>query len=638
MDGLMANEFSWTQTDGSILTTDPEFSRLYAATSLHTTNNTNSVPEEAICITFGPNPREWWRRLASAGRVLPIFRFRNRTIVGPLLISGESTVCPTCVALRLGQAYPHAKAFTTVIATGGPAAGANQHLSAIAEISKTALKTIYGRDFRDGIMYSTNHDSNEIATHRVLPIPGRHGHHNVRTDISSLFNPEDSECKRARIREATDTIKGRVVSDHAHSVDPLVGPIISMRHARVHPDAPDTLYCRVALTGFLKDYLTWSPDVSGSGYYDSPARAAGAAAGEAAERYSGNYIDESRLLYISESTLRKTTTHEVLSPEAYLTANGSKVGIAKYDRNKTIGWVEGRTIDTHMPVYAAAETVFLNYTRWSGKKALHPVVLAGIAAGPSTKFAENSAINEIYERDASMRWWYGGISGLRILDPSTRVRQHVEPASGHTRWQVQYYCLSRPEVSKYVTACSVENSQEGIFTLGFACRDNLDDSLIKAGAEAWQLAKLTTEIINGESDVWRDINSGALPMAVAEFREDRRYKHVLDQHPIIQLGLHLQYFIDPDAIQVAKKRIEEICEDANAARINSMLQVDVDAENAIKYSFNLSTNDFADIGYHVVRVLCPGLVGNTPAGLVPWNHKRMIKGCTNRSDVPMPHA
>ncbi|MGH9003032.1 MAG: YcaO-like family protein, partial [Acidimicrobiia bacterium] len=303
-------------------------------------------------------------------------------------------------------------------------------------------------------------------------------------------------------------------------------------------------------------------------------------------------------------------------------------------------------------VLLPAEVVLLNFTRFSRRRPLVPVALAGIAAGPGPDAAIEAGLLELVERDATMRWWHAGLPATRIEGIPEGVAA-VLAAGGNA--DIDQLFLSLPSALPVpVVGSWLHDRRRDILVAGFAARPELDTAMAKASAEAWQLHRLSALLLEEEGPLWQEITAGRLPLPVVPYRADRTYRHAFraDYGDMHQLALNLQYHLDPETHERALDRLAgEACvayDDLRrlhppgrrrAPALRSLTAAAAELGMEI-HTVDLTTADLAGFGLAVTRVTSPDLVGNTATAFLPLGHPAMVEALAGRPArlEPLPHA
>lgn len=603
-------------------------------------------------------PTVWWQHtLVHSGQtVIPLFFHRGRLILGPGYREGGD-FCPTCIALRLGQAFPYPHVFKSLL-RGPITRTADTSLApiwALLELDTVAQFAIENLNrFQSGMLASLSLSDGEagVEWHRVYSLPGSHPFHGVQLSVAALFGIPDllpwSE-KDQGTKESQNNLS------KVGGTDQLVGPFLETATVPSQQGEPRDITSAVTVTGHLGHFTGWCPDVSGSGMGFSLEDARWASLGEAAERYSGNYIPVKKLVFASEmDLLARGRAHVSLERFRWFFPEQEATDwpFAPLRREDCIPWIAAQPLHSSgQEVLVPSELAYLNLTRITGEQSRFPVPLAGIAAHRSREQAELSAMLELFERDASMLWWHGGLPARQIgtLPRSLEDQFNAGVPSTIRQW----FLFLETDLPAFVVAGCLHDRKNQILVLGFAARFSLADALRKAIAEAWQLRRLSLQLLNPQSDLWQDIALGRFPLPTRPYRSDRRYRESFreDYGDMHQLAYNLQYYLDPSLHESALARLtgetvpytsleKKRSFDAGAMRaqcITAFGQLGMDA-----YSVDLTTADMKELGFSTVRVVAPGLVGNTPTAFLPLAHPRLrnVLSQTGLSAYrgPLPHA
>ncbi|GCE10572.1 YcaO-like family protein [Tengunoibacter tsumagoiensis] len=473
-----------------------------------------------------------------------------------------------------------------------------------------------------------------------MALPGNHPSHNIQSDYASIFIGTDKAYNESFYN---------VHLNNTHFIDKYVGPILFTLPANPFPGEPEKLQGYVSTVGHLGKYTDWAPDVTGAGMSFGP-EAENASIGEAVERYCGNFIPDT-LTFQSESNL---TQQAVKFLSQSLFRNLSKAQEEYYapklsaiSEDEHVRWVNAEALTQHTASrFAPAEAVYLNLTRSTGSKAHFPVVLAGVAAHRTRIEAETSALLELIERDATMRWWYGGIPGKKIVDIRV-IQSLIEPPQSVEQW-----CLLLDSEFAYVVAGCLYDRIHSILTIGFAARHKIDAAIQKSLAEAWQLRRLSLDLLNANSQLWKDISHKKFPFPTKGFQDNRAYSEVFraDFLDMDQLAYNIQFFLDPTTHSEALQRLDgedvyytsltPLCNE-KPDKIRNHCLVQLQHAGFDVFSIDLTTPDMASSGFSTVRVLCPNLVGNTATAFTALAHPRLTQvqmSHTVPKFYPMPHS
>ncbi|MEO3856600.1 YcaO-like family protein [Acrocarpospora sp. B8E8] len=360
-------------------------------------------------------------------------------------------------------------------------------------------------------------------------------------------------------------------------------------------------------------FAGWTADRHGFGAaIADPARARGAALGEAVERYCGNAIPGNLRI----SSWRRLG-EAALDPETiplYSLAQYREPGFpfVPLTRDLEIAWTPATNLRTGASVLVPASMAWLDYFHGprAAEPATHSLFYSGIAAGPSRRRAEQAALEELFERDATTIWWSSGADAEAVSDPE-RVTATLGGDGPSVRLLVIPSQFGVPVMAAFL-------EDEGIVAFGSACRSTPDGAAAKALAEAFGLYSLTLQLADPDGEVWRVVARGALaPHVFRPFRADRTYRDAFrpDYRDLTDLPAIAQLYLDPrmQGAPLDRLRAEPGPALADLPSADPATYVDRLAEAGLTaYSVDLTTSDIAAAGLSVARVLVPGLVGNAP--------------------------
>ena len=599
-------------------------------------------------------PRSWWQEVTSRPQaiIVPLFFHRGYLVIGPAFQQGGS-LCPTCAALRLAQAFPDPQMFRALLA-GHITQGASASLETLWAILGQHVLAHFAATHRDRL------EAGSLATlplldeqaavrwHRLLAPPGDHPFHEIEAEVALLCGVPATPWPNQGADE-------RHQAERPPLVDAFVGPLLTTVSLPAHADEPPGIASAVTLTGQLGRFTRWHPDVSGSGLSFSEASARGASLGEAVERYCGNYLPRRRLTYATENELGRAGRPYVslarFCPFTREQQAAATWPFATHIGERSLPWVEASILgEEQATTLLPAEAVFLGLARFTGQQSHIPVPLAGIAAHTSREAATTAALLELIERDASMLWWHGGLPARQLVGLPRALQEQLE--QGVPQAIRQWYLLLSTDMPSFTVAGCLHDREHDILVLGLATRTSLSDALRKASAESWQLRRLSLQLLERGSDLWRDIDRGRLPMPTRPFRADRRYAESFrgDFADMHHLTYNTQFFLDPRTHPSALARLcgEPYCfaeaqpsRQLSASELLAACVACLARSGERLYRVDLTTPDMEAIGMTAVRLVCPGLVGNTPTAFLPLGHRRFAEAARRGAQVylaPMPHA
>lgn len=596
----------------------------------------------SVVLTPFCKPALWWQKLIKEKEsgILPVFFHRGRLFCGPLL-ERRGSLCPTCVALRLAQGFPHRDVLLSAMAN--PVL--SEHQTILEDMWQVAIGWIkkYEQQLRSGQLVSSGREDQEgeLCLHQLLPPPGNHPHHAMLAAYEPIF-----------LGDEVDAIIpfSNALPERRNYRDKYVGPVLLTLPANTFVGEPVHLNGYVTSVGYLGKYTKWASDVTGAGM-SFGAEAEQASIGEAIERYSGNFIPDT-LIMESEHSLKQQSlsflSQALFRNLSIFQEDYYAPKLAAVTPEEVVLWVTANplTEDTEARL-VPAEAAYLNLTRSTGMRSHFPVVLAGVAAHQTQEEAEASALLEVIERDATMRWWYAGVPAKRILNIEKHINSIIQPTAPVEQW-----CLLLASQFAYVVAGCLYDREQQVLTVGFAARQRIDRAILKSLAEAWQLRRLSLDLLDPASSLWADIRRGIFPFPAKAYQEDRAYRKCFrdDFLDMDQLAYNLQFFLDPMTHEEAMKRLDgdpilytdlpPLCDDHLTLVRQHCLQA-LQSSNFKIWSVDLTTSDMRTCGFSVVRILCPDLAGNAATAFAPLAHPRLVKaqvGSTLPKFYPLPHA
>ena len=243
--------------------------------------------------------------------------------------------------------------------------------------------------------------------------------------------------------------------------------------------------------------------------------------------------------------------------------------------------------------------------------------LSGLASGTSLNQAISSAILEIIERDASIRWWYFD-TAERLIRKST-TNNYV-----FLSYQIDAIV---PTVASFLFDLKNE-----LVSVGFASRFDFEDAIEKSKSEAVQLNMNMINILNNNLSSADPVKKYLKP-----YRKDRNYidSFKKDKMDMFDLIHNIQYYVDRRAFKKLSIRlnqvVEEIQEENLISNIERLFSYFKETKQEVIIT-EITTEDIKNMGWYVVRVLIPGFIINTPTAFLPINRELI------RNRMPLPHS
>lgn len=379
-----------------------------------------------------------------------------------------------------------------------------------------------------------------------------------------------------------------------------------------------------------------------------PDRARRAAIGEAVERYCGNIIPD-RLPIASYDELR-ALGRATVDPDEFALYNAAQYAtpgfpFTPFTRDLPVAWVTGTDLHTGDEILVPAALTYLNY--YTGARRSEPptnaLSYAGIAAGVDARHAERFALEELFERDATTLWWAGGAPAPLVVD-GHRVTDLLDDPHAGSR-SILLRSVPSPFGVPVMTAFLTDHERQ-VIAFGSACRADPVAAATKALVEAVGLYAVTLKLLDPHSDVWRAVDEGALDGTVFRpYRADRSYRDAFrpDLRDLVDLPAIAQLYLDPrmqgtplDRLRSADPSTtfdavtavdDECARDVYLARL---------ADAGLRaVSVDLTTADVAAAGLRVVRVVVPGLYGNSPPAFPLLGGRRLVTDGLDHPPIPL---
>jgi ribosomal protein S12 methylthiotransferase accessory factor len=298
----------------------------------------------------------------------------------------------------------------------------------------------------------------------------------------------------------------------------------------------------------------------------------------------------------------------------------------RFSEAETLPWVLGESLCRHASTWLPAEAVFLEIV---GLQRRHLYATSnGAAAAARQETAILKGLYELIERDALMRAWFL-MRGIRALCTKT-----LPP--GPARSALDRVCATGLAVHCYELESDVgipvflaiTESRFGLptFACGAAASVDAIAALTKAileSAHTWTLARTLLQARGA-------LSSGVRP---AEFLVQSFHDHVyLYSHPFTRPSLSFILDASPTPWNTARQ---------TAASHQNPLAFCVERLRQLQLEVlycDVTRPEFRTFGYHVVRVLVPGLVPlSVGAGCPYLGGPRMLSyGPTNPNPHPFP--
>lgn len=402
---------------------------------------------------------------------------------------------------------------------------------------------------------------------------------------------------------------------------------------------PSDLCMYAAEVAAIGDHLPWPADRVANGMsFKDPSTAWNSAVGESLERYCGNFVPDG--LRTGSSRLLSDEGLDVLDPATLALYSRSQYAtpgfpFTPFSEDVSTRWAQGNWMEDHRECWVPASLVWVNYhmTLGQGDLVTNGVNLAGLAAGANRMAAEAAALEELIERDATMIWWLNALPATPVTVDGRLISDDLRSAPDlgdgwlrtegtGLRWHLRV--LAVPTVFDVcVIAVYLNDPDRGYQTVGFAARPQPLEAIKKATLEAISLRGYAAGLADPDGDIWELTRSGRLDgRFLHAFRSDRRYRssYRSDWRDVVDLACHSQIWLDPamsdflgPVLSNHRQAVpfEELPSFAGNPRDTYIERL---AAHGIRpISVDVTTQDVANVGPRVVRVIAPGLYSNPPA-------------------------
>ncbi|MET0553031.1 MAG: YcaO-like family protein [Vicinamibacteria bacterium] len=325
------------------------------------------------------------------------------------------------------------------------------------------------------------------------------------------------------------------------------------------------------------------------------------AIGEGLERYCAGLYDKSALVVARYAELGPD---EAVSPARFALFSERQYASPGFpyrpaSDDTPIAWVEGFSLTRRRPVLVPACLVFVPYqpVRPGGETTLAPSVSSGLACGPSVDQACLSGLCEVVERDAFCILWAHRLRLPRITVAPGRLdgilRQRFAPSG--LRFELTSMALDL-DLPNFVCVCSGDSAYGPLVSVGASCHLDPETALLKAVVESAHARLWMKQIIRSRPD-WRPD---------ADYANVRTFEdHVLAYRwPHVQAELD---FLTDDARPVLSTDAVPCRATGHAARDLEACVALVARSGLEPIRVDVTTEDVAELGLHVVKTLVPGL-------------------------------
>jgi ribosomal protein S12 methylthiotransferase accessory factor len=376
------------------------------------------------------------------------------------------------------------------------------------------------------------------------------------------------------------------------AVSPYTGIVGSVEEC-LHGTADPPLFqatCRVTageeIVGASLGHLF---SVGGAGL--SRAEAAGAAVGEALERYSATYVPHEKLIVATARELGDEAVDPLrlgLFSERQLAGPGFP--FRRFTADTRVAWVEGRRLLDGAPAYVPAELVYLGRATVAGARPVSYTTSNGLACDERAEVATARALLEVLERDAFMLVWTN-----RLSLPVISVETGSPGLETFAQAGLPFIAVDLSAIHRLPCVLGVVRAPDGVpgaLGVGAAAAPTAARAWWKALAEGFSVRAAAVKL------ALLDPDGGERP--VVSFEDHiRRYA----DHRAATAAA----FIDASTEQVSLDSVAPLDGDCPGEWIAALCgRIEAAGSNA--YAVDVTSPDVEELGVSVIRVVAPGLL------------------------------
>lgn len=376
------------------------------------------------------------------------------------------------------------------------------------------------------------------------------------------------------------------------------GVVKLLSEMSAEPDDPPMFRWQATLADTSRYSLLKS--LSGGGCAISRGVAQARAIGEAVERYcAGTYTEEDLILAdfrsvaanaIDPRTFPLCSEKEYAHPDGYLT---------QFVEDAPISWVEGYSLTKQRTVLVPACFVFVPYRFNASSERIWLPITTGLACANSLEEAIFSGICEVVERDAIMIMWLNRLAMLRVALASAQNKQIRALLERWGRCRAKLHVINITTDIGIPTFFSVAIDRSGngpTAVVGAATHLDPELAIAKTIEETAHTRSYAKQLMKRRPEFAREVNCANVNnledyvLLYCTPASSARLQFVWGSSQEVEVGSIPNRFSESDVLSNI-----HTCLDLLAAKGLEVIVVDV------------TTPDIADLGFHVVKVLIPGM-------------------------------
>lgn len=348
-----------------------------------------------------------------------------------------------------------------------------------------------------------------------------------------------------------------------------------------------------------------------------------AAVGESIERYSASFVHRDVILsrYVDlEETAIKPSKFAFYADEQYKEQNFC---YDEFTETSYIGWTKAVSLTDKKIKLIPASTVYLPYIRNDREDKIWDCVSTGLACSITIEDAILRGIYEVIERDAISNMWFNKLS-MPIVDIS--------------RYSDIYNLFKKrieiPNCNYHFVDITTDIAIPTIFGV---LEENGGGLLVSASTNndpVEALKKVMIELSQGRISWKKDFVQGIDKEFMPDFSDIRDFKTRAQLYTKPYMKKFASFVYSSDKISHLNKR--KIVADSEMQLLREIVNLLKEKGLEILY-VDLTPIDLMETGYHVVRVIIPGMTEITNDTLVPrWGGSRLynlpkILGYSNKT-------
>lgn len=408
-----------------------------------------------------------------------------------------------------------------------------------------------------------------------------------------------------------DAPDGPLSQEALRFVGSKTGLVRELHERLVERGAPETHVTLVEEgdLGFLVDLAGVDVENRTSGKGLSRSTSAMSAVGEVVERYALWWTDPASSFPATHEELRADPDRTTVAFD-YLDVHGDRLrellGLTAFDRTTELHWTPGTDLLTGGTVHLPAQLVWSDYRPFGDENRFLSVQSSGVAAGDSRERALTNAIEECVERDGVMRtWWRGEPPAAFAVDHLPAVERHLDSTFAVNAVDYEFFRLDSP-VDVATVGCAVVAAADDYpkFSMSASAALDPEDAVLDALVESAQTRfSARDEVARGDRDVDEVVDPGTMTDL------DDNAHHYARPGNFDEVA----FLLDGDRTVRPAERW------ADHDDYEGLLRA-LDDAGLTPVAFDLTPRDVRQVGWHVVRVVVPELVGFTVPAAPPADH------------------